>query len=60
MGVGLTLTLIVLIICVSVLFGIYMFACVENETKMFSNPRHEERIRTLERVMKEMLEETEG
>lgn len=43
-GSGLTFVLIVLIICVSILIGVYMFLCAENEVKMFSDPRYEEHI----------------
>lgn len=57
MGVGLTLVLIILIICVSILFGFYMYLCSENEVKMFSDPRYEERIKELEKSVKELKEE---
>lgn len=56
MGVGLTFVLIVLIICVSILIGVYMFLCAENEVKMFADPRYEERIRVLEKEIKELKE----
>ena len=56
MGVGLTLVLLVFIICASVLFGIYMYLCSENEIKMFADPRYEERIRKLEKVVEELKE----
>lgn len=36
-----TIVSTVLIICVSVLFGIYIACCSENETGMFQNPRYE-------------------
>ena len=54
MGFGTTFVLTMLIICVSTLFGIYMVLCSENETSMFSNPRHEERIRKLENEIKKL------
>lgn len=47
-----TEVLLVLIICVTVLFGIYMYFCSENETKMFVDPRYEERIKKLENKLK--------
>lgn len=53
MGLGLSLVLIVLIICVSILFGLYMFLCDENETKMFSN-KCDKCISKLENQMKEL------
>lgn len=54
MGVGLTFVLIILIICGSVLFGVYMYLCSENEVGMFSDHRYEERIRKLEKQMEEL------
>lgn len=56
MGVGFTIILLTLIICISVLFGIYMYLCSENEVKIFSNPRYVERIRELEKQVKELKE----
>lgn len=54
MGIGLTIVLIVLIICVSVLIGVYMICCQESGVKMFANPRHEERIKELEKRIKDL------
>jgi len=54
MGVGLTLILLTLIICISVLFGIYITLCSENGIKMFSNPKYDERIRKLEKEINEL------
>lgn len=56
MGVGFAFILWTLVVCISVLFGIYMYLCSENEVKMFSNPRYEERIRELEKQVKELKE----
>lgn len=56
MGAGLTFVLIVLIICVSILIGVYMFLCAESEVKMFADPRYEERIRALEKEIKILKE----
>ena len=56
MGVGLTLVLLFLIVCVSVLFGIYMYLCSENEIRMFADPRYEERMRKLEKLVEELKE----
>lgn len=56
MGVGLTIILWTLVICISVLFGIYMYLCSKNEVKMFSNPRYDEHIRELEKQVKELKE----
>lgn len=52
-----TIVSTVLIICVSVLFGIYIACCSENETGMFQNPRYEKRIRELEKQMEELKKE---
>lgn len=54
MGVGLTFVLIILIICASVLFGLYMFLCEETKTKMFANPKYDERISKLEKEINEL------
>lgn len=56
MGVGLTFVLIVLIICVSVLFGLYMCLCAENEVKMFADPGYEKRIQALEEEINALKE----
>ena len=55
MGAGLTFVLIVLIICPT-LFGLYMFLCEETKTRLFSNPKYEERIRELEKQVEELKE----
>lgn len=52
--VAVTIILIILIICASVLIGIYMLACLESKVKMFADPRYEERIEKLERAIKEL------
>lgn len=49
MGIGLTLILLTIIICAAVLFGLYMGLCSDNKIKMFSDPRYEERISSLEK-----------
>lgn len=54
MGLGLTTVLIVLIICVSVLIGVYMTCCQESGVKMFSGPRYEERIKEPEKRVKDL------
>ena len=54
MGFGLTLVLMTLIIAVAVLTGIYMLYCAEKDIKMFENPRYNERIIKLERVVKQL------
>lgn len=51
MAIGLTIVLIVLIVCGSVLFGIYMYLCSENEFGMFERPKYEERIKRLEKIL---------
>lgn len=56
MEVGLTIILWTLVVCISVLFGIYMYLCSEKEVKMFSNPRYDERIQELEKQVKELKE----
>ena len=55
MAIALTIILVVLIICVSILVAVYMYYCGENGIKMFEDPRYEERISRLEKLL-----ETEG
>ena len=54
------LFLIVLVLCISILFGIYMCLCAENEVRMFSNAdketenwirRIDDRVKTIEKKM---------
>lgn len=52
--VAVTIIAIILIICVSVLFGLYMCLCAENEVKMFADPRYDERIKELEKRIAEL------
>ena len=54
---GIVIVLIFLIICGSILFGIHMFLCFENGIGMYADPRYEERIRKLEKIIKEKGEE---
>ena len=54
--VGLTFIIFTLIICGSVLFGIYMYLCSENEVKMFADPKYDKRIRELEKAIMELKE----
>lgn len=53
---GVAFVLIILIICVSVLYGYHMYLCNENGIKMYANPKYEERIRELEKQVKELKE----
>ena len=53
---GVVFVLIILIICVSVLFGFHMYLCNENGIKMYADPRYEERISELEKQVKELKE----
>lgn len=57
MGLGLTVVLVVFIICVTILVAMYVYYCSENEIGMFQNPRYEKRIRELERQMEELKKE---
>lgn len=57
MAVAITIIAVVLIICVSVLVGVYMYYCGENEINMFADPRYEERIKNLEKRVKELEKE---
>lgn len=43
MGAGITIVLVVLIICASVLFGTYMVYCFENKVGMFRSEKHEKK-----------------
>lgn len=54
------LFLIILILCISVLFGIYMYLCAEDEVRMFSNADKamenwirliDDRVKTIEKKM---------
>lgn len=51
MVIALTIILVTLIICISVLVGLYMDYCRENGIKMFADPRYEERISRLEKIL---------
>lgn len=51
----LTVILFTLIVCASILFGLYMYLCSENEVKMFANPEYEKRIRKLEKEIQKLL-----
>ncbi len=56
MIIAITLITIVLIICISILIGLYMDYCKESRTKMFTPQKYDERIRDLDRRV-EKLEE---
>lgn len=49
---GVTVILIVLIICASITFGEYMDYCSKHRIGMFTDPRYEERISYLEKKVK--------
>lgn len=51
MAIALTIIFVTLIICATVLVGVYMYYCGESEIKMFANPRYEERISRLEKLL---------
>ena len=48
---GVAFVLIVLIICLSVLFGYHMYLCNENSIKMYADPKYDERISRLEKIL---------
>lgn len=54
---GVAFVLIILIICVSVLYGYHMYLCDENGIKMYANPKYEERISELEKKVEELSKE---
>lgn len=54
MLIAVTTIAIILIICASILIGIYMMCCQESEVKMFANPKYGERIRELEKRIGEL------
>lgn len=56
MIIAITLITIALIICISILIGLYMDYCKESRTKMFTPQKYDERIRDLDRRV-EKLEE---
>ena len=51
---GLFLIILALIICGSILFSEYMGYCSKHGIGLFTNPRYEERIRNLEKVILEL------
>ena len=54
---GLVAFLIVAVICATILSGMYIYYCAENEVRMFENPRYRERIEKLEKQVKELMKE---
>lgn len=54
--VGLTIIIIVLIMCVAVVFRDYMEYCNYNKIGMFANPKYDERIKNLEKIVNELKE----
>lgn len=54
MVIGFFTTLIISIICVTIIFLAYMDYCSANKVKMFANPRYDERIRELEKEVEEL------
>ena len=54
MLIAVTTIAIILIICASILIGIYMMCCQESEVKMFADPRYDERIKELEKRIKDL------
>lgn len=55
--IELTIIAVVLIICVTILIGIYMDYCNINGIKMFANPGYEQRISGLEKAAKELKQD---
>ena len=53
---GLFLIILALIICGSILFSEYMEYCSKHGIGLFTNPRYEERIRKLEKIVYELKE----
>lgn len=51
---GILLIALTLIICATVLLGIYIYQCAENDVKMFADPRYDERINELEKRIKDL------
>lgn len=56
MDFGIFLILAILIICGTISLNTYMDFCYKSQTKMFANPRYEERIKNLEKEIKELKE----
>ena len=48
---------IVLIICSSILFSEYMDHCSKNQIGVFKDPRYDERIRNLEKILDKLKED---
>lgn len=55
--IAFTVIMVVLIICISVLAGIYICYCGENEVGMFGGWKYEDRIINLEKEMEELKKE---
>lgn len=55
--IGITVVLVVFIICATVITGMYICYCNENEVGMFQNPKYEKRIMELEKQMEELKKE---
>lgn len=51
MSFGTACVLIVLIICITILVGVYMYYCNENGIRMFADLQYEERISRLEKLI---------
>lgn len=56
MIVAFTVIVVFLLICATVLGVVYMYYCNENEIGMFADPRYIEKIKELERQVKELKE----
>lgn len=56
MAIALTIILVVLVICVSILVAVYMYYCGENGIKMFADPHYEGRICRLEKLLETEVE----
>lgn len=54
--VGLTLVLIVAVICFTILFAMYLDMCFQSEVKMFADPKYDDRIEELEKKVKALEE----
>ncbi len=50
------LLLIVVIICATIIAGIYIYYCSENQVGLFENHKYNERINKIEKQIREMEE----
>ena len=51
------LVIIMLIICATILFAMYLYFCADNNTGLFIKPEYNGRLRNLEEEQKKLIQE---